>query len=168
MHDALGVSFAESIAHLFCDLQTFAKTKRAETIQHLAESFSLNKFHRDEGNIVGACEIENAANILVGDLSRDAQLVSETLHQSGAARDFLFQNFERNDLLRFMVARFENDAHTALTQAAEDFVSSREQTCSVQPRGGRIHGRAARRHTAGLLPARYEILSRLRSEEHTS
>ena len=121
--DFLRVGLAQGSADLPGNLNPFADRQGAKALQNGAQAFAFHEFHRDVGHAAGAVELVHAADVLVGNLARQAKLVLEALHRALVGGDFRPEDFQRHQLAGLAVARLVHDAHAAAADFAQQVVA---------------------------------------------
>src|SRR5205814_1643410 len=123
MDDSLNMSFAESGTDLPCDVQNLRHFESTGAVQKFAQAVSIYEFHGNESRVLQPIEVINAADVMMGDAARQAQLIAESLHKSGIIGQRRFQDLKRQHLARFPIARFIYDPHASATQLVKKVIA---------------------------------------------
>ena len=100
--------------------------------------FAIHEFHGEERLAVGFADIEDAADVGVRDLARQAHFAGESRQSFFVARERLRQEFQRDGLPEFQILGAIHFAHAALAER-------RNNAIAVEQRGaGNVAGFVAK------------------------
>ena len=126
-----------------------------DAAQQRREVLAVDVLHREVRPAVDLADVVHAADVLVGDLARDAHLVVELREARGIGGDGLGQELQRHGLVEAQVVGAVHLAHAAASEQADDAVAvvddgaGREApTVTGRQRGGRRVARRAARAAA--------------------
>jgi len=145
VNDAALVRGGDAGAQLAGDVDRLVRREAADAAEQRREIFAVDILHGQEAAAVGVAQVVEAADVLVGDLAGDAQLVVELGEARGVGGDPLGQELERNRLVEGEVVGAVDLAHTAAAEQRDQAIARRDHRPGREPRraGGRRQWRRA-------------------------
>ena len=126
MDHAFGVRRFQAQANLLEDRHHFVGRQVFPFHQDALQIPPFDVIHRDELASIGAAEIEDPDDVLVGDLPGENQLLFEAAENIGMAGQLRADHLEGYQPVQLMIARLVHRAHAALAQPLQDFVALAE------------------------------------------
>src|SRR5262249_14791589 len=120
----LAMGSLQIAANLEQDASRLLWRKLAFFAQQMTKILALHEVHGDELDPVCLSEVEDANDVLVGDLARKDQLLLEAAQDLGVFREFPAYEFDGNNSIQFGVARLVDRAHATSTEQLEYLVAA--------------------------------------------
>src|SRR4029079_1175394 len=145
VNDAALVRGGDAGAQLAGDVDRLVRREDAEAAEQRREILAVDILHGQEAAAVGVAQVVEAADVLVGDLAGDAQLVVELGEARGVGGGPLGQELERNRLVEGEVVGAVDLAHAAAAEQRDQAIARRDHRPGRKPRraGGRRQWRRA-------------------------
>ena len=166
VHHTFGVRRFQRAADLNHDPHFLLQGEWSAVAQQRVKVAASHELHRDELDVVGFAEIENADDVLVRYLTGQDQFLFEAREDLGLIRQFRTNYFKRNHAVHFAVAGLVDSAHAALAQCLNDFVAlakdgaggqlSKPRCARGMPCRGRTRAAFPRHHSDGCQRIGYE------------
>jgi hypothetical protein len=123
MQDALLVGGRQTGADAARDLDCFVLRQTPDSPEQRGQVLSVDVLHGKVGVAVQLADVVDPANVGMGDLERDADLVQEALVAVRVPRQRPGQELQRHGLAQFEVVRAVDLAHPAAPEQADDAVA---------------------------------------------
>jgi hypothetical protein len=121
MDDAGGVSDIESVGNLDSKVKNLLD-EESLTMDMLAESFTVNEFHGDEGMVVLFANIINCADAGVIESGSGVRFAAETLQRLGILLQVIGEKFQSDDAVKAGVQGLVDDTHSASAEFFQDAI----------------------------------------------
>lgn len=114
--------------------QRLLRGHRAGAPEPLRQGLALQQLHGEEDEAAMEGDVEDAADVRVGDLARELDLAPEPLDRELVAGDVPAHGLERHPLAQLLVLDLVDLAHAAAGQEAEDPVAPRDPLAGSERR----------------------------------
>ena len=127
MQHSLVVRGGEAGAQLARDFQGLVRGQTADAAHQRPEVFAIHVFHGQELHAVEFADVVNPADVGMGDLARDANLVAEALERARVPGGSLRKKLQRDRLAEFEVGGAIDFAHAAPAEQGDDAIALEQQ-----------------------------------------
>jgi len=127
MQHAVIVRHGDSGAQLARDLDGLVLREASDAAQERSEVLAIDILHADEGHPVRLADVEDAADVGMRDLARDAHLAMETRECDAIQHELFRQEFQGDVLVEFQVFGAIDLAHPAASDERDDAISVGEE-----------------------------------------
>jgi hypothetical protein len=114
--------------------------KPSDPLQQRRQILPVDVLHRQEDRPVGFANVVDAADVAVGDLTRDPHFVVELREPDVVARHRLRQEFQRDRLAEAEVIGAIDLAHAATAEESNDAITIREDGAAREAAGAGLAG----------------------------
>ena len=142
MNDAVLVRGGKPGAHLAGNLEGLVRWQVPDAAQQGGQVFAVHVLHGEELQAVGFADIEDAADVGMGNLAGDADFAVEARHGRAILGDGFRQEFQRHRLAELEVFGAIDFAHGAASGHGHDAVAvlkdgARSKSRAIEGAGGR-------------------------------
>ncbi len=148
VEDAQPVGLGQSVRDLLGDGQHLGFGEMSRPPDEAFEVLAGHVLHGDEMKLPNLAQVVHAADVGVGDLAGELELVPEALDRPLVGGDLGLEELERDILLDLLVKDLVDAAHPALADLLDDFVTVGEGAAALEGNSGRLEGQ---RRPKGLL-----------------
>jgi len=144
-------------AQLLRQLDRLIRLQAADALHQGGDVLPVNELHSEEGDAVGIADVEDPADVRMGDLARDAHLAVELRQVLGIASAQNGKELQCNCLPEAQIIRAINLSHAAVPDLGDDAVPFRKHRAGHeaglrrQARLRRCRGRRSRRGRSEFL-----------------
>jgi hypothetical protein len=124
MNDAAFMSGSEASTNLAGDFDRFVGRKSADAADDRGKIFSVDVLHGEKRRAVGIADIENAADVGMGDLASDANFGMKSSEGGGVLGEDLGKKLDGDKLPECQVFGAVDFAHAAAACQGNDAVTA--------------------------------------------
>ncbi len=133
VEDALVMGGGEAGAQLAGDLDRLVARQAADAAEQGGEVFTVDEFHGDKLLALHLADVEDPADVGMGDLARKADLVVKTLKPGGIVFEGFGQEFQGDGLVEREVVGAVDLAHSPRAEEADNAVALGDHHAGFEP-----------------------------------
>ena len=127
MDDAAVVGGGQAGAELAGGFERLVGREAPDAGEERCQVLAIDVFHGDERHAVDLADVEDAADVGVGNQPRDANLAVKALEEARVAGGLLGEEFESDGLAEGEVGGAVDFAHAAASEESDDAIAAAQQ-----------------------------------------